>query len=79
MGAIFLAGLAAIGALVLGYAAPAQAGPSELAVINQAADALGGRQQVLDAKSLTIIGYGQGLTRTAAAMSRAPSTRPKKR
>jgi hypothetical protein len=45
--------------LLAGFFATAQAGPAELAVINQAAAALGGKDQVMAAKSLKIFGYGQ--------------------
>jgi hypothetical protein len=37
----------------------AHAGPAELTIINQAVDALGGKDLVLGAKSLKIYGYGQ--------------------
>jgi hypothetical protein len=39
--------------------AQAQGGAAELAVINRAVDALGGKDQVLGAKTLKIYGYGQ--------------------
>jgi Metallo-beta-lactamase superfamily len=45
--------------LLCGFQRPAQAGTAELAVINQAVEALGGRDLVLGAKSLKIYGYGQ--------------------